>query len=129
MIYLEKFNDTFKEFIDDLILQYPDDSDFGLYKIGMYSALSNDEEFLVNMFNFYVTSIYGDKILNKDEEFFMNNQMYEECVDNNALKIIQKIQNYWVSMSENTKSIIWKYFRVLIILDRKYRATIKDGKN
>ena len=124
--YLEKFNDTFKEFIDDLILEYPDDPDFGLYKIGTYTALSNDEFFIVNMFNFYVTSIYGDQILNKDEEFFLNHEMSNNCIDNNAMNIIHKIQVYWVEMVDSVKAVIWKYFRVLILLDRKYRTHIEN---
>jgi hypothetical protein len=124
--YLEKFNDTFKEFIDDLILEYPDDPDFGLYKIGTYTALSNDEFFIVNMFNFYVTSIYGDQILNKDEEFFLNHEMSNNCIDNNAMNIIHKIQVYWVEMADSVKAVIWKYFRVLILLDRKYRTHIEN---
>lgn len=126
MIYLDKFNETFKEFIDDLILEYPDDPDFGIYKLGTYTALMNDECFIINMFNYYVTSIYGDKILNKDEEFFLDHQMTNNCVDNNAMNIIHKIQIYWVEMPDDVKNTIWKYFRVLILLDRKYRASIEN---
>jgi hypothetical protein len=126
MNYLEKFNDTFKEFIDDLIIQYPDDPDFGIYKIGMYTALSSDDYFIINMFNYYVTSIYGDRILQRNEDFFLNHEMTNNCIDNNAMNIIHKIQIYWIEMSDDIKNIIWKYFRVLVHLDKKYRENLNN---
>lgn len=122
MIYLDKFNDTFKEFLDDLIRIFPDDSDFRLYEIILNTALNNDKLLVINVFNKYVTEAYGEKILQKDDEFFMTHTYDHLLNKNNAEYMIEKIKSYWTQMDDETKDIVWKYFRVLILLDKKYRS-------
>lgn len=123
MIYLDKFNDTFKELIDDLIRIYPDDSDFRLYSMILNAALNNDKLLVINVFNKHVNQPYGDKILQKDDEFFMTHTYDNLLEKNNAQFMIEKVKSYWTQMDDETKEIIWKYFKVLILLDKKYRAT------
>jgi hypothetical protein len=63
--------------------------------------------------------VYGDQILSKDEQFFVNNE-YSDIVENpeyNAL--IYKIKDYWTTMNEANKTAVWKYFRVFILLCKK----------
>jgi hypothetical protein len=119
MDYVTKFNSTFNEFLDEMITVFPDDVDFRMYKLAMNAGLSMNNKLIINVFNQSVVTIYGDQILAKDEEFFLNNK-YEDIADNpeyNAL--INKIKNYWTILSEDNKTAIWKYFRVLILLSKK----------
>ena len=125
MIYLEKFNDTFKEFVEDLIRIFPDDPDFRMYELAIITALNTDELLVINIFNEHVVQQYGDKLLNKDNDFFINHS-YDNILDSNmsSIDVIQKIKGYWCDITSDTKETIWKYFRVLILLDRKYRSLL-----
>ena len=125
MIYLEKFNDTFKEFVEDLIRIFPDDPDFRMYELAIITALNTDELLVINIFNEHVVQQYGDKLLNKDNDFFINHS-YDNILDSNmsSIDVIQKIKGYWCDITNDTRETIWKYFRVLILLDRKYRSSL-----
>ena len=70
---------------------------------------------------------YKDKILTKDESFFIDNN-YSELTGGGSsskiLAIVHKLKQYWNCMSDNTKDSIWKYFNVFIVLcDRYYNTT------
>lgn len=123
MIYLEKFNDTFKEFIEDLIRIFPEDPEFRVYEIAITTALNTDETLVINIFNQHVDIPYSEKLLKKDNEFFISHK-YEHIlnINSNAMDIIDKIKIYWCQMSEDVKETVWKYFKVLILLNRKYRS-------
>ena len=125
MIYLEKFNDTFKEFVEDLIRIFPDDPDFRMYELAIITALNTDELLVINIFNEHVVQQYGDKLLNKDNDFLINHS-YDNILDSNmsSIDVIQKIKGYWCDITNDTRETIWKYFRVLILLDRKYRSSL-----
>ena len=76
-----------------------------------------------SMFNENVVQLYGDKLLEKDEDFFLNHD-YDAIVSvrsnaSKTIEIINKIKRYWVQLNEENRNIIWKYFRILILLSRK----------
>mgnify|MGYP003340340298 CR=1 FL=1 len=123
MIYIEKFNETFKEFIEDLIRIFPDDPEFRLYEIAIMGALNTNELLVINIFNEHVVKPYGDKLLEKDNDFFVSHK-YDHLLTMNesAMDIIDKIKSYWCEMSDDVKETVWKYFKVLILLDKKYRT-------
>ena len=50
MDYLTKFNDTFKEFIADLMVVFPNDSEFNLYKTAIDTAICLDNTILSYLF-------------------------------------------------------------------------------
>jgi len=119
MDYITKFNATFNEFLDEMITVFPDDVDFRMYKLAMSAGVSMNNTLIINIFNQSIVTVYGDQILAKDEQFFLNNK-YEDIVGNpeyNAL--INKIKKYWTIINEDNKNAIWKYFRVLILLCKK----------
>lgn len=120
MNYLEKFNNTFNEFMDDLINLFPNDSDLRMYKNMLSTALCVDDKVLNNIFKVSVVENYGQQLLAKDETFFLNHDYTELSsinVEYNAL--LNKIRTYWSNMNENNKNTIWKYFKVLILLSNK----------
>ena len=62
---------------------------------------------------------YRQKIIEKDESFFLNNN-YIEIVNNvksdGIESIITKLKNYWTNMSSGNKDKIWEYLNSLIKL-------------
>ena len=119
MDYIDKFNATFIEFLDEMINIFPNDADFRMYKLAINAGISMNNKVIIKIFNDSVVTVYGDQILAKDEQFFLNNE-YSDIVENaeyNAL--IHKIKGYWATMNEVNKNAVWKYFRVFILLCKK----------
>ena len=111
MDYLTQFNDTLIELIDDLIRVFPQDGDFRMYKLAIQGAIIADNQMVHDVFRDRVCRIYGDKVLARDENFFINNN-YNEMKDefSQAEKLIQKLKECWSGLTLDQRNIIWKYF-------------------
>ena len=119
MNYLEKFNNTFNEFVEDMISIFPNDPELRMYKTALSAAMCVDDTMVINIFNDSVVKKYGSQLLARDESYFLNHD-YTEIIENadyNAL--ITKIKQYWITMNEENRNAVWKYFKVLILLSRK----------
>jgi hypothetical protein len=123
MDYLNKFNITFNEFIEDISSLFPEDSDFTLYKTALKTAISLDKKLAYNTFNTQVIEKYSTQILNRDETFFLEHQYSIVNIKKEYSSIIDKIKSYWSSMNEENKNIVWKYLKVLILLSNKIKET------
>ena len=69
------------------------------------------------MFNSCVAVPYGDKINTKNEDFFL-----EECVYNAQyadINIVNKLKNKWRTLNDDNKEVVWKYLHVLMALNSK----------
>lgn len=119
MDYLEKFNNTFNEFIDDIINLFPKDADLRMYKNMLLAALCVNDQVLITLFKESVVEKYGPQLLAKDESFFLNHDYSEYTMNEEYHAIINKIRSYWSSMNEENRNTIWKYFKVLILLSKK----------
>ena len=77
----------------------------------------------MTLFKTYVTEKYKTQILEKNEEFFMENKFEEEKSniknDNYADDLIKQLKEHWSMIDEKNKDIIWKYFQVLVVLSEK----------
>ena len=102
-----------------------------MYKFTMNSVFQNTLTMLkkanargiLELFQVHIYP-YKQKITNKDESFFLDNDFSEHQIgDGNNEKftsIVNKLKQYWHEMSTNTKENIWKYFNVFIILSERY---------
>jgi hypothetical protein len=63
-----------------------------------------------------------DKILNKDESYFINIENNNDEIKNDADKLteILKLKNIYFNLDENSKSNIWDIFQALLILSEEY---------
>lgn len=123
MDYLEKFNQTFTEFGDDIIKAFPNDSQFRMYNIAIKAALLVDPDVVLDVFYSNVILPFGDRIVAKDETFFLEHTYGEVTQEySNASAIINKVKTYWADMSTENRDIVWQYFRVLVKLGRKIRT-------
>jgi len=119
MDYLQKFNTTFSEFIDDIIQLFPNDSELKMYKSAISAAIRFNDKLAIEVFNESIVKNYGEQLLAKDESFFLSHDYSDVVVNKDYNAIIDKIKNCWTSMSVENKNIVWKYFRVLILLSQK----------
>jgi hypothetical protein len=123
MDFLGKFNKTFKEFTNDLVQSFPNDPDFKMYKIAVSAAMIMNENLVIGVFKEKVIDLYSDKILAKDDAFFMDNSYNElQGEFSEASAIIQKLKGYWSGMSTEDREVVWRYFVVLVKLGQKYYA-------
>ena len=120
MDYKSQFNDTLVELVDDLIRAFPRDNDFQVYKIALQGAIIADSSLVHRMFRVRVCSVFGERILSRDEGFFLNNS-YDDMKQefSQADRLITKLKNCWANMDSDQRAVIWKYLRVLVLLDRK----------
>lgn len=120
MDFLQKFNDTFEELLKDLIRVFPDDVDFQMYSLGIKAAFMADSKIVYSVFRDHIMQ-YEDKILGRDESFFLS-QDYDEYNDSNeADNIIKKLKGSWALLNDDNKEIIWRYFKVMVHLTKKIK--------
>lgn len=119
---LEKFNVTFTEFIEDLVKVIPEDPELRVYELMLRSAVKNNPNYVVDVFNTSVVELYEKEIMEKNEEFFLKED-YDLITQTNsdALEIIVRIKSYWTQLTEEDKIIVWKYLRILVLLTKKIK--------
>ena len=72
---------------------------------------------------YFVQFVYPHKkkIMEQDETFFLNGGGQEEIKDTSGLKFRDNLTKLWLNdMSDQNKEIIWKYFKIFILLCEKY---------
>jgi len=115
--YLSAFNNLILKFNDDLILVFPEENDFKVYRRSLEWLIKSNAKKLCNLFKIY-TFNYRQKILEKDESFFKD-ASYSDVVntrDEGIVLIINKLKNYWGDLSVENKTKIWEYMNTLIKL-------------
>lgn len=122
MDFLEKFNDLFREMVQDLINVFPTDSELRMYKLGLEAYLFADKNSISKVFykEFYVP--YSEKIKNEDESFFLEKDYREYSKYQNVGDIVSKLKKCWLELTDENKQVIWKYFKVLSILSERVEA-------
>jgi hypothetical protein len=117
--YLTAFNNLIFKFTDDLIETFPEENDFKVYKRGLTILKSANAKKMCVIFKAY-SHIYKEKILSKDESFFIKNdysEIKEATEDENTVEaVINKLKLYWTGLSQENKEKIWKYLETLIKL-------------
>jgi hypothetical protein len=63
-----------------------------------------------------------DKILNKDESYFINNDNHSDKVGNNeqALNEILRLQNVYSKLDKKSKSNVWDFLQAMLVLGEEY---------
>ena len=119
MDYLAKFNETFLEFLAELSKTFPDDTQLQMYSFGAKGFLMSSPFAIQSVFQEKVCVPYAENIMSKDEAFFLGNTYSDIDSTGDALDIINKIKGYWRQLDDDNKNIVWKYLKVLIVLNRK----------
>lgn len=117
--YLTAFNNLIFKFTDDLIETFPEENDFKVYKRALSILKSANAKKMCVIFKSY-SHMYKEKILKKDESFFLENE-YSEIKkanedENTVEQVINKLKKYWGELSAENKEKIWKYLETLIKL-------------
>ena len=115
---LTAFNNIIFRFVDDLIETFPEENDFKVYKRTFTILKSANAKKMCTMFKNY-SYVYREKILKKDESFFIEND-YTEIKQASTMEsvggIIEKLKEHWKTLSDENKVKIWQYLATMIQL-------------
>lgn len=107
-------------FINELCTIFPNNSDILLFREKYNLIRSANSKLVIQYFVQYIYP-HKDKILAQDESFFLEGGGQEELKGNSGLKFRDNIKTLWIGeMSEQNKDIVWKYFKIFVILCEKY---------
>ena len=128
----EIFNETLSNFIKDLIIVFPCDNDFKLFRASSKIIRLASIKKPLELFNLGLTKEFKRNIRDKNEDFFLKND-YNDVLNNDNIqsmtnnnqdinnKLILKLKKYWIDLNEENKIIVWDYFTVLLKLcDKVY---------
>ena len=110
-----QFNNIIKSLLNQLIpfigVKYSNDFN----SIISYNSLLPIEQFII-----YALPL-SDKIKNRDETYFTNNDYSDiENIDNNTLNEILRFKNIYKELDKVSISNIWDYLQVLLCLSEDY---------
>jgi hypothetical protein len=119
-IFLSAFYGQFAMFLDQLIVVFPEDSDFPTYKSGLFLLQKTNPKLVPEQVVTHV-SPFETTIRARDEAFFKERGFPEYAEDSALDLIIQKMIQYWDTLTPENKAVIWDY--VTLLLDLAKRCT------
>lgn len=113
---IQTFVSVMKDFLEDVYSCYPETSLFLLQKFVNGMAITNPS-YIVDTFVENVEP-YKKHILEKNEDFFINNKDKFKDENKQFASYIEKIINIWKEPSTpvKTKDCIWRYMTILMKL-------------
>jgi len=107
-------------FITELCTIFPENGDILLFREKYNLLKSANSKLIIEYFVQYIYP-HKDKILGQEESFFLEGGGQEELKGNSGLKFRDNIKTLWIGeMSDQNKDIVWKYFKIFVILCEKY---------
>lgn len=107
-------------FINELTTIFPDNGEIQLFGQKYYLIRNANSKMVIEYFVMFVYP-HKTEIMSCNENFFLNGGGQEELKDTSGLKFRDNIRNLWVKeMCDENKEIIWKYFKIFIMLSEKY---------
>jgi hypothetical protein len=120
-IFLSAFYGQFTSFLDQLIVTFPEDTDFPTYKSGLFLLQKTNPKLVPEQIVLHV-SPFEATLRARDEDFFKK-RGFPEYADDNALDlIIQKMMTYWDTLSSENKTVVWDYVSLLLDLAKRCTA-------
>lgn len=120
------FNTKLKEFVDDLLLLYPEDGNLHAAKKAILLLKTIDGRKTLQLFKVHIYDRYSKQLYAKDETFFMTKdydeetRLLENVAENITQQLVENIKQYWTQMSDKNKDTVWKYWLILLKLCEKY---------
>lgn len=108
--------DQFTSFVSELIGMYPDDPDFAMFLTTLKLMRTTNPSLLAN-YVYENTNSFEQKILSKDENFFLDYPFSEYSSDVD-LNIFAKLKEYVKTMSPSSKDNVWKYIQNIYRLSK-----------
>ena len=118
MSYKLAFLQQTENLINELISILPGNYNVELFKEKYYLVKKMNSNLIINSFIKYILP-HKNHIVEHNETFFVEGGG-QENIDEDNYKFILDIKKDWLSISNENKEIIWKYFNILILLSEKH---------
>jgi hypothetical protein len=106
-VLIDSFYQQFSSFLNELAEMYPRDSEFPMFNTYLTMIKVGNPKLAVSYMNANV-SVYMDKIMSRDESFFMD-KSFDEYQGHFNMSIIPKLKSYIGKMSPESKKNVWQY--------------------
>lgn len=124
MSILSAFNNQLLNLCNNLQEMYPDDPDISFSNGAIQTLKKTNPRKIHELFKDHILN-YESYILAEDNDFFINYDFVknnESSIGNNtsyAESIMTNLKKYWKNMDDESKSNIWKYLKVLVVLNKQ----------
>lgn len=117
---LDEFNKTLDEFINKMIIQFPDETKLKTY----YSAYKVTKMYDKTMpIKIYMGGCleFKEQIKNRDTQFFTKREGFVNKIKQaSSFTDDTGLVNYWDNLSQNSKKAIWDYIQTLFIMGEMF---------
>ena len=124
MSILKAFNNHLLEFIDDLIIIFPEDLDIRTSKTFIKGIIKVNPKMISKYYYDNIALIYKNEIENGDISFFINKDYNEDLAEDWKTNKIKATMDRWRNVLKNTKienkNKSMKYFQNLSKLSEIY---------
>ena len=123
--FYNKFNEKMLEFSKDLCDGFPTIAEFSRLRTGILLLQNVEPKTLERIFRTYVLTKYRNHLVNKDETFFLEHQEFEISSSRTDywLGLIAELKSIWLTLNDDNKNIIWKYFQIMTVLSDKCQSS------
>jgi len=116
----QTFIQQIDNFLNELCTIFPHNGEIQLLNEKYILIRSANSNLVIEYFVEFIYP-FKNQIISEDEIFFISGGGQEEIKNNSGLKFRDNIKKLWVTeMSDENKEIIWKYFKIFILLSEKY---------
>ena len=105
-VLLQALFTQFYSLIGELREMFPDDADFPVYETAIRAIQKTNPSLLLHHYKTNIVETgFGEKILARDESFFLDYR-YSEY---DSADVIGKLKQYWKVLSPESQSAVWAY--------------------
>ena len=115
-MFIEAFYSQFGEFLAELSKMYPEDKDFTDFASNLSMMKFMNPMYPINFVKTDVVDKYKNKILSRDESFFLKSEEIQQSAD---IDIVYKLKSYISEMSPENKEAVWSYIEIITKLTLK----------
>jgi hypothetical protein len=124
-IFIKTFNNQLEEFLGDLCILFPDDSEIETLMKTIKRVRGVNPVISINAFKSYVTSKYREQILNNDLKFFIEKDYESDLVNTNMTERItskiNELRGPIGNLPTHDQSNVMKYLNNLVKLTDLYK--------
>lgn len=117
---LNEFNNTLDEFINKMIVQFPQETKLKTYYSAFKVTKMYDHSMPIKMFMGGCLE-FSEQIKMRDTKFFQTRKTFVDKVSQaSSFTNDTGLVNYWESLSDNSKNAIWDYIQTLFVMGQMY---------
>ena len=117
---ITEFNKTLEEFIDKMILQFPEETKLKSYLSAFKVTKMYDKTMPIKIFMGGAWQ-FKEQIKNRDTLFFKKRETFvNRITEASSFADEMGLINYWENLSDVSKNAIWDYIQTLFVMGEMY---------